>query len=351
MSKFLILTGSYTSLLTTLSFTVNPPSLSIASTSNGGSNPGWLVSHPTNKSIVYATQENTYGQVLSFTVNSAGQATQVANVYSGGQGPAHIGALSNGNGLFVINYSSGQAEFIPLTSDKAHFGQTGPVIQFTGSGPNKSRQTSSHPHEVVENGPNELLVPDLGADKVWRLTRNGNNWQNSGFVQHPAGSGPRHAVVTNGTLYTLHELSNTLTQHTLPALNSGIQPSLVATLPVIPSGASNTTLGAGELLISPVNSQYPTQYLYASNRNDPNPNGDTIAIFAINPLRLVAQVRTGLQHIRGMQIGGNKGQYIVAGGLNGGGIAVFERTNGDAALTLKARVQGVQSPSSFVFLN
>ena len=148
----------------------------------------------------------------------------------------------------------------------------------------------------------------------------------------------------------MHELSNTLTQHTLPALNSGVQPQLVATLPVIPSGASNTTLGAGELLLSPANSQFPTQYLYASNRNDPDSNGDTIAIFAMNPLRLVTQVRTGLQGLRGIQIGGNQGQYLIAGGQNGGGIAVFERTSGGTSLTLRARVQGVQSPTSFVFL-
>lgn len=162
----------------------------------------------------------------------------------------------------------------------------------------------------------------------------------------------QYAIVhPDSTLYTLHELSNTLTQHTLPSLSSGIQPTLVTTLPVIPAGASNTTLGAGELLISPVSSQLPTQYLYASNRNDPNPAGDTIAIFGLNPLRLIAQVRTGVQHIRGLQIGGDHGQYIIAGGLNGGGIVIYERTNGGTTLTEKARVQGVQSPTAFAFLN
>jgi 6-phosphogluconolactonase (cycloisomerase 2 family) len=70
----------------------------------------------------------------------------------------------------------------------------------------------------------------------------------------------------------------------------------------------------------------------------------------MNPLTLVTQVRTGLQVIRSMAIGGPNGEYIVAGGQTSGGISVFERVNGGASLSLLANVQGVQSPTSFVFL-
>ena len=157
--------------------------------------------------------------------------------------------------------------------------------------------------------------------------------------------------VTGSTLYTLHELSNTLTQHTLPALGSGTNPQLVATLPVIPPGASNTTLGAGELLLSPINSAYTSQYLYATNRNDPDSAGDSIAIFSVSPsLQLVKHVRTGLKHIRAAALAGANKEYLVAGGLNGGGIVVYKRINGGQDLLELARLTNqVNQPTSFAF--
>lgn len=69
----------------------------------------------------------------------------------------------------------------------------------SGTGPNKDRQSSSHPHQVVlieEHG--ELLVPDLGADKVWRLKKTPQGWKIEGHIQYELGSGPRH-VIYKGT--------------------------------------------------------------------------------------------------------------------------------------------------------
>ncbi|KAG8938134.1 hypothetical protein FRC03_007625, partial [Tulasnella sp. 419] len=272
--KFLV--GSYTSYITALSFSGN--SLSVISQSNAGWNPSWVTGHPTNKSVIYSNQEQSWGQVYSFLVNpTTGQLTQIDSTPTGGADPAHLLALSSGTELYVTNYSGGSGLSIPLGSSVTDLPSTnGPVNQFYGSGPNQSRQTSPHPHQAIQYN-NEILVPDLGADKVWRLTKSGSSWSIGGSVQQPAGSGPRHAVVVDSNLYTIHELDNTLTQHTLPPLNSGT-PQLIASLSILPPGAP-TTLSGGELLVSPKNSLYPDQYLYATNRNDPDPNGDTIAIF------------------------------------------------------------------------
>lgn len=124
---------------------------------------------------------------------------------------------------------------------------------------------------------------------------------------------------------------------------------------------ANSTFTAAELLISPLSSwreNVECRYLYASNRNiatlssELDPRGDTIAIFATSPsLHVVKQVYTGLQQIRGMQISAD-GKYIVAAGLTGGGIAVFEAVDGGADLQLRARYTGSGSTqvSSFVWL-
>lgn len=128
--------------------------------------------------------------------------------------------------------------------------------------------------------------------------------------------------------------------------------SVIATLPTIPAGETNlnTTLAVAELLLSPKNCLYPTQYLYATNRNDPSSGGDTVAIFSMNPLALVTQVRTGLNGIRGAALGGPNGEYLVVGGQNGGGVVLYQRTNGGTTLTELARNSGISQPSSFVFL-
>lgn len=63
----------------------------------------------------------------------------------------------------------------------------------------------------------------------------------------------------DGQLYTVHELANTITQHTLPSLLSGGTPQLVATLPTIPSGGNNSTLAVAEILLPPKNCMFPTQ--------------------------------------------------------------------------------------------
>jgi len=317
------------------------------STTNVGQSPSWIASHPTNRSILFSTFENSYGEVGSFTVDSMGKLTKAASVSSGGQNPAHLAALSSGTEIFVTNYNSGTAESIPLLSDNLRFGNPGAVTTFSGSGPNRDRQTSSHPHEVIE-GNGELLVPDLGSDKVWRLVKDGstNNYQNVGFIQQVAGSGPRHGVFKDGQLYTLHELDNTLTQQTLPAIGSSASPVTVASLSILPPNAPSG-LGAGELLFSPALSS-GAQYLYATNRGDPN--GDSIAIFSLNPLKLVKQFKTNLYHIRGLALGGNNNKFLVAGGLNSGGVAVYERINDGADLKLIAQNSGIQQPTGFVVL-
>ncbi|KAG9019213.1 hypothetical protein FRB90_005288 [Tulasnella sp. 427] len=346
-----ILVGGYTSIITALLYTPNGSgtgSLSQLSQSNAGTNPSWLALNPSNSSILFANQETDGGSIWSFEINPTTAALKKKSAGStGGNAPAHFAVLSGGgNEIVAANYASASTIDMVLKSDRKTFSSTtGPMITYTGSGPNSGRQSAPHPHQVIEYIANkELLINDLGSDKTWRLSRSSSGaWTNSGYIQHTAGSGPRHGVTLDGNLYTLHELSNTLTQRTLPALGSSTASRLIATLPVIPPGADNSTLFAAELLLSPKNCMYPTQYLYATNRQDTDPNGDTIAIFSLNPLKLVKHVRTGLKAIRGAAIGGPNGEYLVAGGQNGGGVVLYKRTSGGAALTELARYSNLSS--------
>jgi len=95
----------------------------------------------------------------------------------------------------------------------------------------------------------------------------------------------------------------------------------VANISIVPSDTpSSAPLVAGELLFA----HTPTPLIYASNRDDPSAQGDAIAIFDINPLTKVAEVRTGLQHLRGVAFVGENNGYLIAGGMKGGGIKIYE---------------------------
>jgi hypothetical protein len=113
-----------------------------------------------------------------------------------------------------------------------------------------------------------------------------------------------------------------------------------------------------ELLLAPAPNESersgPSSYLlYASNRNEPSPAGDTVAIFSLDEPEapeLVAEVHTGLRHLRGAAIGGEGDRWIVVGGTHGGGVKVYERVDGGRFLREVAAVPGVEAPTAFLWL-
>lgn len=157
------------------------------------------------------------------------------------------------------------------------------------------------------------------------------------------------------TLYTLHELSSTLTEQIIPLPPNGTTP-LIANLsilpPTIPEGSD---FHAAEILLTEFSPSFPQPFIYASNRNTGNvdPRGDTIAIFAVEPkLTLVNQVYTGLDQIRGMMLGGPENEFLIAAGVAGdAGTKMFKRVDGGADLELITTNTDIPQRSSFVWLD
>jgi 6-phosphogluconolactonase (cycloisomerase 2 family) len=129
-----------------------------------------------------------------------------------------------------------------------------------------------------------------------------------------------------------------------------VQPNFLANISIAPPDTpSSAPLVAGELLFA----QTPTPLLYASNRDDTSSQGDAIAIFDINPLTKVAEIRTGLQHLRGVALVGENNAYLIAGGMKGGGIKIYERVSADQGFLKEIASLGVgvvDQPSSFVWV-
>jgi len=350
---FTLLVGAYSSVITSIRFDPSSTILSVLGSSPSGTNPSWIATHPLNSSVLLATNEvNPTGGVNTFLITDPinGVAAIKSKSSSFGADPAHLAGLSQARQVAVMDYSSGTGAFIPLGADLLTLDEANAQkVTFNAN--------VSHPHQAVEVG-SEVLVPDLGADKVWRLQQLPStgpssvpNWQVCGFVQQPIGSGPRHIAVSNGILYTLHELSSTLSSQTLPSLDSGIPPKTIATLSILPPGVNGSTFAAAELILDDKRG-----LLYASNRNlaaSPDPRGDTIAVVAFDiagNLKLADQFFTGLNQIRAMAHGGPDNQYIAAAGLTGGGLAVFEKVNSTLAERARLPAGTVTQPASFAWL-
>jgi 6-phosphogluconolactonase (cycloisomerase 2 family) len=258
-----------------------------------------------------------------------------------------------------MNYMGGNGRILStVPGSPGKFVDNAPVITFP-----KGSTNVSHPHETYEYK-GELLIPDLGADQIWRLGKDNSTgqWSIRGNIPQSVGSGPRHVHVEDDYIYTVHELASTLTLRKLPPTPSNLTEisyiSNISTIP--PQRPANARYQAAEILAPPATSQFPTRYIYVSNRNTGSTdtqNGDSIAVFQhVNKgtsgekLQLVNQFFTGLSQPRGMNLDPTT-EYLVAGGVAAlGGVRVFRRIDGGKSFQLVAQTNAVTTGTAFVWV-
>ncbi|KAF5374093.1 hypothetical protein D9615_008896 [Tricholomella constricta] len=385
MVKFMILAGGFSQFIATYLFDSDASSLTLIKHSQTGENPSWIASHPKNSSVLYAVNEiSPIGNLQSFVVESDGGLTLVDTVSSGGNGPTFTNPLSTGE-VSAMNFGSPNCSLVAtLPGDPLRFLKDSPIVKFpVGDGP-------SHPHMSLEyNG--EVFVPDLGANKIWRLVNDGaaGKFKVQGQIDVDAGSGPRHIAIHDNILFTLNELTSTLTAQYIPRAPNGTALPLIANVSIVPPHTYKGKFAAAEILISKPSEKYPDPLIYVSNRNlgpEFDSRGDTIAIFEYkkgtsspecsslshsakrmvrrahhirrrdpgNPsLSLVAQVFTGLKQIRSMSLGpveGGGDEFLVAGANVDGGVVMFRRVDGGRNLIEMVRNEEIANRTSFVFV-
>ncbi|KAG1888886.1 Lactonase, 7-bladed beta-propeller-domain-containing protein [Suillus fuscotomentosus] len=321
---------SYTDSIHTLSFDPVPstgsPTLNLLARTIVGHHPSWITSHPSNKFLIYTGLEQADGEVAAIKYGWSGTVEEgevVARAKSGGADPCSL--LVAEDELIIRNVSpqkvSSTYSNVPFLASAS--ASSTPRAQSL----DKTRQSSSHPHQIILNPLNqteqELLVPDLGTDKVWRLTeRNDGKWSIRDHIDFEAGGGPRHITARGNTLYTLLELTSKLAVHTFPLLP--VPPARLTSLFTLSALPIPDTMFAAEILLPKPNTSFPETFIYTPNRNDPHSEGYTIAIFSLaareGQPELVNEVRTGLIHVRGMVFGGDEDKYLVVGGVEGGGV-------------------------------
>ncbi|KIK70655.1 hypothetical protein GYMLUDRAFT_65871 [Collybiopsis luxurians FD-317 M1] len=352
--SFTILAGSYSNDVYSLFFDSEFNSLKLKSSLKVGFHPSWIAYHPEDKSLVFAGLEQEQGKIVAIKYDPQWKGMVVAQSSSGGKDPCSVTIVKDE--LLIANYSSGSVSVLPVSKDAPYILAEAPttIITLNGCGPNKDRQGSPHTHQVFYNrGTNEILVPDLGGDRVYRLKKASDGaWKIDSHIDNEAGSGPRHVAIHEGYVYTVLELTSCIAKHTLPPSRGHVD--FIAKVPTMinPPPLPNDMLAA-EILIPKPNTTYTVPYMYVSNRNDPSAEGDSVAIFSITkpgaPV-LIAEVRTGLRHLRGMEFGGPDDKYLVAGGVNSGGIRIFERTEGGKNLRFVAQEANVKAPTGFLWV-
>lgn len=237
-----------------------------------------------------------------------------------GGAPCHISTSDNERFVFVANYLGGNIAVFP-TEDDGKLGGLVDVIQHSGSGPDKERQGSPHPHSIILSRDNRFaFVADLGVDKVFIYEfddRTGKLKPNpsQNYYQTKAGAGPRHFKFhPNGKLaFLINELNSTITSFAFDKRKGTLKEIQTApTLPVSFSGANS----CADIHIAPNG-----RFLYGSNRGH-----DSLVIYAIEQrtgeMKYVGHVSTQGKKPRNFAISPD-GKALLAANQSSDSIIVF----------------------------
>lgn len=185
--------------------------------------PTWGIRHPAADLVYYVREDGNDGSrsgaVAAYRIDRAtGGLGLVGETVAQGGGTTHLHLDVPSMTLIAANFGGSTVSTIPVLTNGA-LGEVSSVLVEHGSGPMK-RQSYSHPHGVVVDPTgNFVLVPDLGADRIFvhrfdragRALRYDRPDEELDYIAAP-GSGPRHVLFhPNGRImFALTELTGEL---------------------------------------------------------------------------------------------------------------------------------------------
>lgn len=309
-----------------------------------GPNPSFLAIHPSGR-VLYAVGEVENGAVSAFAIaGDSGALSSVGAARSGGGAPCFVSLDKTGRVVFVANYDSGSVALLPIRTDGA-LGAATSVIQHTGSGPVRDRQSQPHAHCILADPTNRFaLAADLGADRVFVYRLDLDNTSlcpvPEGDAIMRAGAGPRHLAFhpTLPFVFVVNELDSTVATLRFDAERGVL--SLLETRSTLPAGWTGTNYPA-DIHVAPSGST-----LYTSNRGH-----NSIAVFSLattGALTLDQVVSTGGDWPRHFTLD-PAGQWLLVANQKSDCIVVFGRDEESGRLTPTGQRIAVPSPTCLRF--
>ncbi|RNL83104.1 lactonase family protein [Sinomicrobium pectinilyticum] len=240
-------------------------------------NPSYLAISPDKKNLYAVSEvasEGETGALYVYGLDEFQNPVFLQKLSTDAKAPCYVNLDSEGKYVFVVNYVGGVVKM--YTRGEKGILSSADTVQLHGSGPDKDRQSESHPHSVVISPDNRFVfVPDLGSDKIWsfEIDREENKLLplSNGFVSAAPGAGPRHLVFhPNGKyVYLINELNNTVNAFSFEA-EKGLL-SEIQTISTLPKGF-NESSSAADIHVHPNG-----KFLYGSNRGH-----NSIVVYAID---------------------------------------------------------------------
>ncbi len=297
---------------------------------------------------VYAVSEGGGGNggVNSYSFNPVTGALKfINNVPSEGDHPCYVSVDDKKKFVFVGNYSGGNLLSIPLNADGS-FRTDVQNIKHQGSSIVKDRQEKPHVHSVVLSPDDRyLLVPDLGADKVFQYRVDVTKQQALSPAAQPftavkPGGGPRHLTFHPNGKYAYLVLELEASVMAFDYNDGKLLPKQTITM-VAPDFKGKVS--AADIHVSP-----DGKFLYASNRGEAN----ELAIYSIDKAGKLTFV--GRQSVLG-RIPRNfaidpTGKFLLAANQDSNDVIVFKRDLKTGLLTPTGKKIQVEKPVCLKFV-
>lgn len=301
-----------------------------------------------DKKNVYAVSESGQekGSVNAYSFNSvSGMLTFLNSVPSEGDYPCYVSVDNKKKFVFISNYGGGNLLSIPLNANGS-FRTDVQNIKHEGSSVVTDRQDKSHVHSVVLSPDGRyLLVPDLGADKVFQYRVDVSKPQAltpaaSPFTAVKPGGGPRHLTFhPNGKYaYLILELEAAVMAFDYSDGKLEAKQTIAMTAPDFKGKVS-----AADIHISP-----DGKFLYASNRGDAN----ELAIYAIDKngkLTLAGRQSVLGKTPRNFAIDPS-GNFLLAANQNTNDVIIFKRDLKTGLLTPTGKKIELDKPVCLKFV-
>jgi len=316
--------------------------------------PTFLALSPDKHTLYAANETDTFsgekgGGVSSFALDPSGKLTPISQQPTHGAATCHVAVDHTGTNVFAANYTGGSADSFHI-SDGNHLSKAVNLLQYTGHGPDASRQESPHAHRVTLSPDNKyLLVNDLGLDQIHVYTLDPATAQltpaDTPTWHAPAGSGPRALIFhPNGNFaYCSCELACSILVLAWDAQAGTLKTTQEFPLPTQPKTdpKADAPTGCDIVLDS------KARYAYVANRGD-----NFIATFALSPdgSRVIFQRRSscGGTVPRHLTLDPT-GRWLLVANQGSDTIAIFARDPQSGYLADAGKTYPISKPQCLLF--